>query len=202
MSWDLKKDSKSGSKMEFTKFPVGVTHIRVLDKEPHIRWIHWIQSAMRSANCPGKGCPICEIRAKQKENGEEQTYNMARRYAVQVLNRDTNQLEIMEQGITFFEDLRDLLSELEDSGKTLGDVDLKVKRRGKGKDDTSYRIDIHDEYELTEDDQKLMKDMVDLKEFFMPHTIEQLTRVINGEDWTEVMTSSADDEDEENIEIA
>ena len=65
MSWDFEINS-GGAKAEFTKFPVGVTRIRVIDDEPNVRWTHWIQQHKRSINCPGKDCPICEIRRYQK----------------------------------------------------------------------------------------------------------------------------------------
>ena len=199
MGWDFDKSS-TDKKVEFTKFPEGITQIRIIDDSPHIRWTHWMQKNMRSVTCPGfKACPICEIRTKQKANGEQYSYNMSRRLAIQVLNRNTGKLEIMEQGVTFFQDLKDLMEDLDAKGKKLIDVDISVRRRGTGKDGTSYRLDIGEEYQLTENDKELMEEKLDLSEFFVEHTTEQITRVINGEDWNEVMYPKDEDEIEEEV---
>lgn len=190
--WDL-GGSSSGSKAEFTKFPVGLTRIRVLDDEPFTRWTHWIQKHKRSINCPGKGCSICEIRRQQKANKETQTYPMGRRIAINVYNYETERVEIMEQGVGFFEDLRDLMEDLHDEGKQLRDAVLKVRRRGQGKDDTSYRIDVDKIETMTEEEKAKMEDVVDLKEYFKPHTNEQVLRIVNGEEWDDVMKQETDD---------
>lgn len=198
MSWDFDSGSK---KAEFTKFPVGVTRIRIIDIEPFIRWVHWLPTARRSANCPGKGCPICDIRHRQKANKEPYSYAMSRRFAMNVLNRETGKVEIMEQGLGFFEDLKDLMFTLKESGKSFIDVDIKVKRRGTGVDDTSYRLDIADEYPLTEEEVKLISEKTNLTDYFKPHTIEQLTKIINGESWDTVMSANSQEDKESDEEI-
>lgn len=180
--------SNTGGKAEFTKFGVGVTRIRVLDDAPMVRWTHWLPAHKRSVNCPGKGCPICEIRRQQKANGEPYTYAMGRRYAMNIFNLDTGKVEIMEQGVGFFEDLRDVKEDAESKGHTLRDVTVKVKRRGLGKDDTSYRLDL-DEVEPTDE---VFEGVIELKEYFKPHTPEQVLRVISGEEWNEVMKSQTE----------
>lgn len=201
--WDFKETGDSNNKkQEFTKFPEGVTKIRVIDEAPVERWTHFLIKEKRSVNCPGKGCPICEIRQYEKANKIPYTHQMARRFALQVLNRNTGKIEIMEQGITFMQDLRDVMEMLHEDGKKLIDVDLQVRRRGMGKDNTSYRIDIAEEYELSEDDVALMGQMIDLKEYFAPHKPELITRVLNGEAFDEVMFGNNDDEDsDEEFEV-
>lgn len=200
-NWDFESSNNNSNKAEFTKFPVGITRIRVVDEEPMIRWTHWLQQFKRSLNCPGKGCPICEIRKNQKANKEQYTYPMARRLAIQVLNRETGKLEIMEQGSGFFTDLRDIKHDIEfddkgnPTGKKLIDFDIKVRRRGSGKDDTSYRLDIDAEYPLSEADLKLLNDKKDLDDFFKPNTNEQILRIVQGEKWEDVMSYKDDDTD-------
>ncbi|RJE47704.1 hypothetical protein A7K50_03385 [Dehalobacter sp. MCB1] len=195
--WDFNTSGSSTStKAEFTKFPQGVTNIRIVDSEPFIRWTHWMPQHKRSINCPGKGCPICEIRKQQKANQEPYTQNMARRIAINVLNRETGKVEIMEQGVGFFEDIRDLMDDLSDDGKTLIDCDIKVKRRGTGKDDTSYRLDLGSDTPLTDVEKKLIEEgRVNLNDFFKPHTNEQIMRILNGEEWNEVMKSNQEEKD-------
>jgi|GEM_PF-1627946 len=203
--WDFGTNSgDSGQKLEFTKFiPGGTVKLRVVGEEPYSRWTHWQPAHSRSINCPGRGCPICEIRTHQKANKEPYTQSVSRRFSILVLNRDTNKLEILEQGKTFFEDLRDIMIELKEKDKSLLDVDIKVRRRGASKDDTVYRIDVGDEYPLSESDKKLIENMVDLNEFYKPHTPEQILRILNGETWESVMKKEEveDDNVEEEIEL-
>jgi hypothetical protein len=200
--WNFDSQSKSDTKHNFTKFPVGITRIRIVDEEPFQRWTHWMPQFKRSINCPGKGCPICEIRKNQKANKEKETYSTANRIAIQVLNRETGKLEIMEQGRTFFEDLRDIMEELHDNNKKLIDVDIKVKRRGEGKDDTSYRLDIDKEYPLTEEDKKLINNKINLSELFKPHDIDKILRLLNGEKWEDVMYENNESNDDEVVEVS
>jgi hypothetical protein len=202
VGWDLDGGSNSGgTKAEFTKFPVGATRIRVLDPAPHIRWTHWMQKHKRSINCPGmKVCPIDDIIAKQKANGETPSYPRGRRYAMNIFNYETNRVEIMEQGKTFMEDLKMIMEDLMDDGKSLIDVELKVRRTGTGKDDTKYRIDRAGDAQGNPP----VEGIIDLDEYFKPHTPEQITRLLNGEEWEDVMKVEQEEtttfEDEE-IEV-
>ena len=193
--WDLGGNGgEERKKAEFAKFPVGITRIRILDEIPFTRWTHFLNKFKRSINCPGRGCPICEIRKNQKANKETQTYAMARRIAINIYNYETKRVEIMEQGVTFFEDLRDLMQDLTEDGKQLRDAIIKVRRRGEGKDDTSYRLDV-DKIEPLADEEitKMSEDLTDLSEYFKPHTNEQILRIVNGEDWEDVMKSAVEE---------
>lgn len=196
-TWDF---GGSSSKTEYTKFPVGITHIRVIDDVPFVRWTHWVPKFNKSVNCPGQGCPICDVRKKQKAAGLDYTYGVSRRIAMNIINRETGKIEIMEQGITFFNDLRDLMSDLKEQGLKLSDVDIKVRRRGQGKDDTSYRLDIDKEYPLSDSELELIKTKPDLSTHFKPHTVEQLQRLINGESWDDIFSKS-EEADKELVEI-
>ena len=108
-------------------------------------------------------------------------------------------LEIMEQGIGFFQDLRDLMQDLSEQGKSLSDAIIKVRRRGTGKDDTSYRLDIEEIKPMSDKEVEAVSKKINLQEYFKPHTIEQITRIINGEAWEDAMRS--DYEDNEDIEV-
>lgn len=195
--WDLGNngDSSDKKKVEFAKFPVGITRIRILDEEPLTRWTHWLPKFQRSLNCPGRGCPICEIRKNQKANKEQYSWAMAKRVAINIYNYETKRVEVMEQGVTFFEDLRDVMKDLTEDGKNLRDVILKVRRRGEGKDDTSYRIDVDKHEPLTAEEITSMgESLTDLTDFFKPNTNEQILRIVNGEDWNDVMIPEAKEE--------
>lgn len=186
--WNFEKSSKgNGKETKYTKFAVGITKIRLLNEAPESKWIHWMPKFNKAITCPGKGCPICEIRRQQKTNGQTPTYNMSRRLIMNVLNLDTNQVEVMEQGVTFYEDLRDLKEDIIAKGKELPDAILKVKRRGDSKDDTSYRIDVDAIAPLTKEEMdKHRESMVDLKEFTAPHEIDQILELLSGKAWEDV----------------
>ena len=199
MSWDF---DKSDDKVEFTKFPEGITVIRVVDEVPHVRWTHWMQKNMRSITCPGfKVCPICEMRTVQKANKEPYTHGMSRRLSMQVINRNTGKLEIMEQGVTFFNELKIIMEDLQEKKLTLIDVDLSVRRRGSGKDNTTYRIDIGEQTPLTDEDKKLIEEKLDLREFFKENTPEQIIAVLQGGDWNEIMYPKDDEVSQEEDEV-
>jgi hypothetical protein len=198
--WDFEQKSNS-KKNEYTKFPEGITRIRIVDDAPLMRWTHWIPTAKRAVNCPGKGCPICEIRKQQKANKQPQTYSVGRRLVITIINRETKKVEILEQGVTFFEDIKDIMIDLSAKGKSLSDFDLRVKRRGMGQQDTTYRIDIDEEYPLTDEDLKLLEDRPDLTELTKPHDADKILRIIQGEKWEDVFYNK-EDIIEDNIELS
>jgi hypothetical protein len=207
-SWDLdsNKGGEGGNKAEFVKFPEGITRVRVIDTAPYQRWTHYINKQKRSINCPGKGCPICEIRKQEKANKLTQTYPMAKRFALNVINRETGRVEILEQGKIFIQDLKDMMSDLKGENATLQEADIKVRRRGTGKDDTSYRLDIDKVYPLSDADKTLLEKRIDLAEYFAPHDPEKILRIVNGEAWDEVMKSNQEEkidlsEDEPELEL-
>lgn len=208
-TWDKVGENEGqteGKKNEFTRFPEGDTFITIIDDEPVIRWTHWFPKHKRAFNCPGRGCLICDIRAKQKEAGEQYSYSSAKRFAINIWNHNTNRLEIMEQGQGFFEDLKDLRIDLIENNKVFADVKLRVRRRGLGQFDTSYRIDISDDIEFTDKQMEEIKERINLAEYYKPNTNEQAQRLLNGETWDEVMYGDereqrkAEEETEEEVE--
>lgn len=194
--WDF-NDKGNGKKLEFTAFPEGVTRIRILSPAPKMAWTHWIMKDKRSIICPGFDCPICQTRKKQKENKEPVQYNVSRRLRIYVYNYDTNRVEILEQGITFFEELADLKKELEREGKVLSGAIFKVKRKGTSKETTSYRIDL-DSYEVVDltDAQYSLDSFTKLEEMFEPHKPEDILRIMSGEAWNDVFGKPVDEDSE------
>lgn len=199
MSWDLSSNgSSSKSKTAFTAFPEGITRIRVVGEAPFMRWGHWWVSAKRTINCPGRDCPICEVRRVAKQNKLEQKIPMGRRFSITVINRETGNVEVVEQGVGFFEDILECKKEaeaMEDAdGKLLGhslqDYDLKVKRRGTRQDDTKYTITLGDYAPLTDAEKELAATGIDHKEYFKPHESEKILQLLNGKTWEEVFAST------------
>lgn len=209
MSWNF--EESNGEKKNFTKFPEGITFITVLDDEPHIRWQHWMKQFNKGINCPGRGCPIDELRRQQKNADEKQTYNAVRRFAINVYNHETKRVEILEQGKTFFEELRDHMEELKADGKKLSDVKLKVKRRGTGKDDTSYRIDVDSDHTGEEVADLQSLETTDLHDYFKVPTNEQIVALLQvkgatkeefDKAWASIMSPAEEkQEDDEPIEV-
>lgn len=191
MSWNEIGGASASEtkKVSFLTFPEGVTHIRALDSEPFSRWVHWIPSAKRSVTCLGKGCPICELIATAKAKGEKAPFNSSKKHSINVLNRTSGQVEIVEQGNNFWEDVRICF---EDNGD-ITKYDMKVRRTGKGMNDTKYRVDALPESELTTEEQALVEsDARVLAEYFAPHTAEQLVRLASGEDPKTVFSAQED----------
>lgn len=213
--WEFDKKSGSGSdtdKVKWTKLPEGITRIRLLDDSPNIRWTHWVNKFQRSVNCPGKGCPICEIRKQEKANKLPNTYAVGQRFAINVWNYETKSVELLEQGKTFFTDLRDLIMDLQSEGIDATGAVFKVRRRGTGKDDTSYRIDIDNKSAMEDEVKAKLSQRTNLDDYFKPHTVDQIKEVVvakpNGKDdankiWGTIMqgeettTTSTVQEDEE-----
>ena len=106
----------------------------------------------------------------------------------------------MEQGVTFFQNLKDLMVDLAEEGKSLKDVDIKVRRRGTEKEDTSYRLDIDKEYPMDENDLALIKNKQDLSIFFAPNTPEQIIRIVAGESWDDVMSNNSESDEPITVE--
>ena len=167
-----------------------------------MEWTHWIMREKRSIYCPGHGCPICDIRKKQKENKEPYTYGVARRLRMYVYNYETNRIELLEQGVTFFEELLDLKKEAEKEGKELKDIIFKIKRKGATKENTSYRIDL-DEYSPInlEDDMYNVKDLMPLNDMFKPHEPEKILQILDGKSWAEVFISENDEEKKDELTV-
>ena len=189
MSWTDVKGNES-NKVGFLSLPEGITKIRILDQSPYSRWVHWIPSAKTSVSCIGMGCPICEIIKEQKEAKMQPTYSSNKRHAMNVLNRTTGEVEILEQGKTFFEDLLEIMEEKGDLTK----FDIKVKRKGTGLD-TKYRLDPEEPEELSGEDLKKLDNMVNLEEYFIKITKEQMIEVINGKSLGDVLSSNKKEEE-------
>lgn len=185
MNWN-EVGNESGGKTSFITFPVGITNVRILDKAPHTRWAHWVPSAKRSITCPGRGCPICEAINVAKSNKVEPKFSRSKKHSLNVINRTSGQVEILEQGTGFFEELKGFHEEVGD----LTTYDIKVKRTGTGTS-TKYRIDTLAVEPLTDEEAKLQTTV--LEDYFKKPTIEQVTRVMNGEDPKEVFKSQDDD---------
>ena len=213
MGWGLQQqtETQQSEKVNFTKVPEGITKFRVLSEHAPIqRWEHWMPQFQRSVECTGKRtCPICAINARMKANDMPEAYQNRRKLSINIWNYNTNRYEIMEQSMTFMQDLEEVLIDLESDGKKLSDAVVKVKRRGM---DTSskYRIDVDEVREMEPEVKEAYDNQIDLSEYYLKPTPEQINQLLavteNHKDaWMSIMfpqdgdTPSAEDED---IELA
>lgn len=182
MSWNFEETSGSGkstNKVEFAKFQEGITVIRVLDDVPFFRWAHWMPQFKRKVTCIGHGCPVCELDKKLKAEGKDRKYGSSRNWALNIFNRNTGKHELLEQGITFMEELREIMEDLKKDGKQLSDAVIRIRMRvSNGK--SSWRFDIEsDDEPWTPEELEAKKSLVDKDEYFKAGTKEQLTELLS-----------------------
>jgi hypothetical protein len=127
---------------------------------------------------------------------------MSRRFAINIDNLDTGKTEICEQGIGFFEDLRDVMETVIAKDHKLSDAILTVKRRGTGKDDTSYRIDLDDIKPLSAIELEALKSKsIKLPDFFAPHDPDKILRIVKGEKWEDVFKREEVEDTQDNYPV-
>lgn len=201
MGWnEVERDNKGREntefqKIEFIEFPEGATEVRIVDKEPFSRWVHWIPQLRRSYTCPGKGCPICNIIKNAKANGEIPKYNSQKRYCIHAIDRKDGQLKILENSKTFFGSLLTIRKAMLDTFGDLTNYDIKIIRTGKGKQ-TQWNIIPLGQTPLTDKEEKdIEENRVDFATYLKAPTPEQLTRLLNGETPDEVFKEEPDEED-------
>lgn len=196
MGWnDIINDSKGGDKKETKYIPLkanpdgsAVTYqMRVLDAEPYSRWTHWVQSANggkgTSMDCIGKGCPAC---AKIKVEGKSRQLSSRKQHALNVINRASGEVEVLDKGNSCFESLVGILEEVGD----LRNYDIKIRVAGEGTD-TVYTPIPMPAKPLTDAEKALVK--YDFAELYPKLTPEQMTEMINGATWKDVLGNAAPD---------
>ena len=187
--WDALQDDNNGSKTSFTKFNAGeITQIRCLTNVPVVRWSHFIPSAKRSVTCLGTGCPVCDARELAKSQGVDCKFNTSKKFAIVIYNYKTEQVEILEQGKAFFEQLHSFHTEIGD----IAGYDIKVKRIGE-KTNTTYTLI---PCAVSEFDKEIEGDLPDLSKQFAPPTKEQMLALMDGKSAQDVFGNKQTDEDE------
>lgn len=181
--WDLNAGGGNGKKNAFTKFPEGITKIRILSSAPHMRWAHWMPQFSRKITCPGFGCPIDEIVKVHKQAKTTAPYNSTRDYSLVIYNHDTGQREIMQEGVTMFEVLKDaIVDAISDHNEAnpgqpanISSFVFKVRKKlsvATGKN--TWTVSAEPYSELSDVEQNAKTDMPDLIALFAPPTVEQV----------------------------
>lgn len=192
--WDevLKDPQSNQNKTEFTKLQNGVTELRFLDGEPFVRWAHWIAQAKRNVSCIGADCPICESVKASRQAGIKPSYTSNRKFAMHVLNLNTGNVEILEQGKMFFTQLHALHDEMGD----IREYNVKVRTQNAGSTDVVHTLMPMPKSELTDEQKELCKDLKPFEEVFKKPTKEQVIQLMSGKSPEEVFANK-DAEDEE-----
>lgn len=190
MSWADIENTEKKEKIPYTKFVEGQTMIRVLDEEPYSFWQHWLPAQNTAVTCPGKDCPICSQIAQAKANKIQPKYNNSRRHALRIWNYTTNQMEIMIQGKGFMSQLLMLNREVGD----LRDYDVKVIRKGSGKD-TTYMIMPTAPVDFSTEGKNIEE--VDMEETFKAPEREVILMLMQGMSWADI--NGTDENEEESV---
>jgi len=193
--WDevLKDPSTSTKKTEFTKLQNGVTELRFLDDEPFVRWAHWLPQAKRNISCIGVDCPICESIKASRQAGMKPQFSSNRKFAMHVLNLTTGNVEILEQGKTFFTQLHALHEEIGD----IRGYNIKVKTQNAGSTDVTYTLLPCAPKELTEEEQGMCNELKPFEEVFKKPTRQQVIDLMSGKSPEEVFSNKSSEEDEQ-----
>ena len=142
-TWDLaleNENSREGKgETSYVKFQDGNNQMRILDAEPKAVWVHWLSQANNgkglSVVCLGKNCPMCEKLRYDKANNVQTRDRIQRQFVINVFNRTTNRVELLQKGKTIFETLATF-------HKSMGDItgyDINIVKSGRGLD-TKYTV--------------------------------------------------------------
>lgn len=100
--------------------------IHILSTEPMKKIVHgW---GKNRTSCMGERCHDCDEGAKPKT-----------RWMINILDRKDNSVKIYEFGAAIARQIRDIADMLREDGKTIHDIDLRIKAEGTGKE-TEYTV--------------------------------------------------------------
>jgi hypothetical protein len=194
MGWnDVKSNKSSDSKSEikYLSLKEGTTQIRILDDEPFSRYTHWLPKANEgkgtTVNCIGRDtCPVCSEIAKDRAAKATARFNSRKLHAMNVINRETGEVNILDKGNSLFEQLVGLYEEIGD----LRNYDIKIRVSGTGKD-TSYVVIPMAQKPLTADEKTLTK--YDFSDMYKNLTPDQITTLMNGGSYKDIFNDANTD---------
>ena len=173
--------------------------MRILDAEPKAVWVHWLSQANNgkglSVVCLGKNCPMCEKLRYDKANNVQTRDRIQRQFVINVYNRNTERVELLQKGKSIFETLATF-------HKQMGDItgyDINIVKAGKGLD-TKYTpvpvmqsqpipegLELYDLDEVTQTFDPLVVELL-----ISGMTIEDAKKTVSGD--TTVENNIADEE--------
>jgi len=191
LNWNLGDtggNGGGGNKTNFTRFPEGITKIRVLLAEgevPFMRWAHWMPQFQRKVTCPGN-CPIDELIRVAKANKQTPPYQNSRNFSLNIWNYDTNRLEILEEGITMIEALQDgieeaiveYMEENPESSVKVSNLVLKVRKKIGANNKATWRVTLDSVAEMEDEVMQAFINRVSLTDYFKAPTNEQIRELL------------------------
>ena len=162
-SWD---DAKVSGASDFMKLELGSNEVRIFTN-PYQFVVHWESDASgttRKIKCALENCPLCK-------KGSKAQY----RWYLGVINRKTNQAEILEVSSQILNGIKSLVNNPKWGDVKMYDIDIK---RGKAKSNPLYSVmPDPNKGPLTESEQAMVKefsDMSNLTKLIQPSTPEEI----------------------------
>jgi len=171
--------------------------MRALDEAPYSRYTHWIPQANggkgATIDCIGRDCPVCaDIHAK-KASGAQQRYNSRKQHAMNVINRATGEVEILDKGKRCYE----ALSGIRDMVGDLRGFDIKIKTSGSDTE-VAYTPIPMPAKPLTDAEKVIEK--YDFSVIYPKLTKEQVLELMSGKGFQDILngdsSASADEQPE------
>ena len=203
-TWDLAMKSENlregKGETNYVKFVEGDNQMRILDKEPKAVWVHWLANANNGKGLSvvrlGKDCRMCQKYRYDKANKVQTRDRLSRQFVINVYNRNTERVELLQKGKSIFETLATF-------HKQMGDItgyDINIVKAGKGLD-TKYTpvpvmqsqpipegLELYDLDEVTQTFDPLVVELL-----ISGMTIEDAKKTVGG-DTTAVENNIADEE--------
>lgn len=225
MSWDAVKDNgskSSGDKKEvnYLQVPIGKTKFRVLDAAPYAYEEYWSSKGNggKGTSIPykGKDCLLekenkeyldrelpkaKQIKDEKKRKAamrkvyQGQPWKRRKKFAINVLDRATGQVAILDKGLAVFKELRKYQEDAEYGD--LRNYDVTLERTGEGLETEYTVIPARNNIPLTAEEQALeLFDLEEVKDHSYV-TPEQLLRIAKGETWEDVLNEGKDEDDQD-----
>ena len=202
-TWDLAMKSENlregKGETNYVKFVEGNNQMRILDKEPKAVWVHWLANANNgkglSVVCLGKDCPMCQKYRYDKANKVQTRDRLSRQFVINVYNRNTERVELLQKGKSIFETLATFHKQMSDI--TVYDINIVKAEKGL---DTKYTpvpvmqsqpipegLELYDLDEVTQTFDPLVVELL-----ISGMTIEDAKKTVSGD--TTVENNIADEE--------
>jgi len=201
MGWNdiTTKEGSDREKIRFAELKEGKLYqMRALDEAPYSRYTHWIPQANGgkglTIDCIGKDCPICADRAARKAAKETQKYGARKQHAMNVINRETGEVEILDKGKRCYE----ALAGIRDMVGDLRNFDIKIQTKGSDTD-TNYVPIPMPEKPLTDVEKALTK--YDFNVIYPKLTKEQVLELMAGKGFQDIFGNSLNNTDDDQPEL-